>query len=51
MFGFIKKNVYCRNELMSKANEKIHIKWYETCKCKCKDSISIINFVNAEKRG
>ena len=31
--------------LMSRTNETKHIKWYETCKCKCKldASVWIIN--------
>ena len=27
--------------LMSRTNETRHIKWYETCKCKCKLDASV----------
>ena len=29
--------------LMSKFNETRHIKWHETCKCKCKLDASVCN--------
>ena len=28
---------------MSRTNEKKHIKWYETCKCKCRLDASVCN--------
>ena len=28
---------------MSKTNETRHIKWYETCKCKCRLDASVFN--------
>ena len=35
-------NVYVLN-LMSTTNEKRHIKWHETCKCKCGVHVSVCN--------
>ena len=29
--------------LMSRTNEKKHIKWHETCKCKCRLDASVCN--------
>ena len=29
--------------LMSRTNETRHIKWYETCKCKCRLDASVCN--------
>ena len=29
--------------LMSRTNETIHIKWHETCKCKCRLDASVFN--------
>ena len=29
--------------LMSRTNETIHIKWHETCKCKCRLDASVCN--------
>ena len=29
--------------LMSRTNEKRHIKWHETCKCKCRLDVSVCN--------
>ena len=29
--------------LMSKTNETIHMKWHETCKCKCRLDASVCN--------
>ena len=29
--------------LMSRASEKRHIKWYQTCKCKCRLDTSVSN--------
>ena len=29
--------------LMSKANETKHVKWHETCKCKCRLDASVCN--------
>ena len=30
-------------DLMSRTNEIIHIKWHETCKCKCRLDASVCN--------
>ena len=29
--------------LMSRTNKRRHIKWYETCKCKCRLDVSVLN--------
>ena len=29
--------------LMSRTNETIHVKWHETCKCKCRLDASVCN--------
>ena len=29
--------------LMSRTNETMHIKWHETCKCKCRLDTSVCN--------
>ena len=29
--------------LISRANETMHIKWHETCKCKCRLDVSVCN--------
>ena len=31
------------SNLMSRTNKKRHIKWYETCKCKCRLDASVCN--------
>ena len=29
--------------LMSRTNETTHVKWHETCKCKCRLDVSVYN--------
>ena len=31
------------NYLMSRTNEKRHIEWHKTCKCKCRLDASVCN--------
>ena len=41
------KNINVRvSNLMSRTNETRHIKWHETCKCKCRLDASIYNINN-----
>ena len=41
------KNINVRvSNLMSRTNETRHIKWHETCKCKCRLDASVYNINN-----
>ena len=41
------KNINVRvSNLMSRTNETRHIKWHETCKCKCRLDASVYNTNN-----
>ena len=39
----VKKLIIKVFNLMSKTNETKHIKWHETCKCKCRLDASVCN--------
>ena len=42
--GNISKDWFIENmKKMSRTNEKRHIKWHETCKCKCRLDASVRN--------
>ena len=44
MQWYVAKNVNVKVfNLMSRTNETRHIKWHETCKCKCRLDASVCN--------
>ena len=44
VFPYVVKNLNVKVfNLMSRTNETSHIKWHETCKCKCRLDTSVCN--------